>query len=117
EMPPELMKFGKTSAKIVAARMVDPSKLCIIPWVGETWEKKTVYSVILRIESSDLRAHGSSIPGRLEVVLGVDDGSRIRVRVHGCDLHTHVAERDVVVTPEIVAGDTFERLVGWPGLK
>jgi hypothetical protein len=116
EMPPELMKLGKAAAKIVAARMVDPSKLRVIPWMGETWEKKISYSVILRIEAEDLHVGSKYGSNRLDVVL-VDDGSRIHVRVDGCDLHVHGAERDVVVTPKIVAGDTFPYLVGWPGLK
>jgi hypothetical protein len=115
-MSPDLMKLGKAAAKIVAARMVDPSKLRVIPWMGETWEKKIVYSVILRIEAEDLHVGSKYGPNRLDVVL-VDDGSRIHVRVDGCDLHAHGAERDVVVTPKIVANDTFPYLVGWPGLK
>jgi len=116
EMPPALKKLGEASARIVAARMVDPSKLRVIPWVGETWEKKPIYSVFLRIESGD-RVFAYTGTNVLDVSVegGADAGSEIRLRLGrvGCV----GMRKGEVVTPEFVAVETLKCLVGWPGIK
>ena len=107
DMPVDLMKLGKRAAKLVAERLVDPSKLRAIPWLGETFQKKAIYSFILRVESDDLKDYRK----RVEIVLE-------------CDPHTGALRYGGFGSPckegltaNVVAEAMFKALVGWPGMK
>lgn len=107
DMPVALRKLGEGAAKLVTERLVDPSKLRAIPWLGETYQKKAIYSFILRVESDDLKDYQK----RVEIVLE-------------CDPHTGALRYGGFGSPckegltaNGVAEAMIKALVGWPGMK
>lgn len=109
-MPPALKKLGEAAGKIIADRLVDPSKLQVVPWMSETWEKNVLYQMLLRIKSPELKDYVFS--DKVDVTIVVDSGS-----LEGPRLSNEGSPLKGELSPRTLAERMFGQLKGWPGLK
>jgi len=114
QMPPALKKLGNAAGKIVEERLIDPSNLKVIPWMGETWQKNALYSVVLRVSAPDLSkfVNYTNKPNAVDVTISVDSGTTEGPKFEGDYSSTKEA-----LTPKSVAERLLKALRGWPGLK